>query len=596
MASNFTVFESAVSALSVNSQALSVASQNIANVNTTGYSRQYVVMKSRTPQTTGGHELGRGVEVADIRRVYDNFAEIRLRDAQESKARYEATSGVLKQVESYFNEVGGNGLAKYTSDLFNSFHEVGTDPANTNPRLDLLNKADIMIDRFNDLATKLEQAKTLIDGDIINSVNDINNLAQEIAELNLKVQSSGEGADLTFRDQRNAKINELAQYIDISVVETSDNVLQIYAGDGIQLVNGVNYGQFDTEPNVSNNNHLDLLYVYGGVESNISTRINGGSLYGLTEVRDTLITNYQNQLDEMAGRIIVEVNDLHSNGYNLTGSNLVEFFDEDALATDTAAGTTLLTDLKDSNGAHLRIKAGDTITVTGTVTGAMNSTITVASGTTLTSLAASLQAIIRAAGDNTETVTVLGDGSLEVTAGGVAVTNLQLTITGKTAFNTAFDYPTPIAIAGTGASDTLTVTDFTGASSLIALDSAVDGTPNGIAASGSSDDLPGGNSIAVQLAALQNGLVSFDSGDTTFAGFYGNILATIGSDSRSYANRAEFSAQVSRQAQLQREQISGVSLEEEQLNLIKYQSAFQAASRLISVASEILQRLVELGQ
>ncbi len=145
-------------------------------------------------------------------------------------------------------------------------------------------------------------------------------------------------------------------------------------------------------------------------------------------------------------------------------------------------------------------------------------------------------------------------------------------------------------------SDNLDVTDYAGAASLISLDSAVDDTPNAIAASGSSSDLPGGNSVAVQLASLQASLVSFSSGDTTFAGFYGNILATIGSDSRSYKNRAEFANEVSRQAETQREQISGVSLEEEQLNLIKYQSAFQAASRLVNVASEILQRLVELGQ
>ncbi|EKD42164.1 MAG: hypothetical protein ACD_73C00294G0002 [uncultured bacterium] len=210
-------------------------------------------------------------------------------------------------------------------------------------------------------------------------------------------------------------------------------------------------------------------------------------------------------------------------------------------------------------------------------------------------MASSLQTKIRAAGDGTETVTVQADGSLRVTAGATAISGLTMSITGKATFNTAFTFPTPIAIAGTGDSDTLTAGASSHAASLISLDSAVDGTPDSIAASDSSADLPGGNAIAISLAGLQSDLLSFSSGTTTFAGFYGDLLANIGSDSRSAQNKSEFAQSVFQQAELQRERISGVSLEEEQLNLIKYQTAFQAASRLVSVAADILKTLVELG-
>ncbi|EKD42163.1 MAG: flagellar hook-associated protein FlgL, partial [uncultured bacterium] len=111
---------------------------------------------------------------------------------------------------------------------------------------------------------------------------------------------------------------------------------------------------------------------------------------------------------------------------------------------DTAVSGDLATTLKDSDGVNLDLESGDTITVAGDIGGAFSSTFTLSSTNTLSDIASSLQTQIRAAGDGTETVTVQGDGSLQVTAGATAITNLTMSVTGKTAFNTAFTFPTTI--------------------------------------------------------------------------------------------------------------------------------------------------------
>lgn len=122
---------------------------------------------------------------------------------------------------------------------------------------------------------------------------------------------------------------------------------------------------------------------------------------------------------------------------------------------DTAVGTDLATTLKDSDGVSLGLSNGDTITVAGTIGGAFSTTFSITSTTTLTDMATQLQTILRANGAGTETVTVQGDGSLRVTAGATQIDDLTMSISGNTAFNTAFTYGTTIAALGTDDSDTL---------------------------------------------------------------------------------------------------------------------------------------------
>ncbi len=468
MASNFTIFESAVSALGANSQALSVASQNIANVNTPGYSRERILLRSAQSQVIGGIELGRGVEVRDVQRIYDQFTELNLMNAGSSSQEQDVVAQSLKQVETLFNEVGTEGLSSFVTNFLNSFQDLAGDPESITVRQNVLNKAGIVIDRFNTLSQGLKDIRESIDGQIKDRVNKINSIAEELYELNGKIISSS-GSALTLRDQRNVKLRELAELTDVTAIDNSDGNFQVYIAGGMLLVN--NKGLATLSTSVDNNNSgLSRIYfqVGSGQAADITDQFSTGAIKGFLGVRDTTVPGYQTTLNEFAYELATEVNSLHQVGFDLNGNTGNRFFTNLTSATDAAA--------------------------------------------------------------------------------------------------------------------------------IIDFDGAVLNSPNAIAASDTLASIPGGNANALSIASLQSAAITFTTSTTTFTSFYGDYLAEVGSDSANARNLAEFSKNILNQAEVQREQVSGVSLDEEQVNLIRYQAAFQAASKLVSVANNLLDLLVRLGE
>ncbi|MBF0492341.1 MAG: flagellar hook-associated protein FlgK [Deltaproteobacteria bacterium] len=465
---DFNVFETAISALNANAKALSVASQNIANANTPGYSRQRVVIQSNESQIVGGIEIGRGASVTSVERVVDNFAELRLRDTSSTQSESKVTSDSIAQAGTLFNELSSDGLSTYLSNFFSSFQDVANDPQASGARQDLLSKASIMVDRFHSLSQGLKDIRTSLDTQIKDNVDKINTLAQDIYKLNQKINDAPDA--LTLKDERNAKVQELSGLTDVSTVENGSGTFQVYIANGMLLVNDTGTATLSTLPNAGNAGLSDINFTPspGAASTNISSRFQTGAIKGLMDVRDTNIPAYQSNLDELAYRLSGAVNTLHTTGYDLDGNHNQRFFTNLASSTDAAAS--------------------------------------------------------------------------------------------------------------------------------IALDPVVDGHPRAIAASGSSGGVPGGNDMALQLSALSSSNVAFGSGSTTFGAFYGNLLAQVGSDGKSAQSNAQFSDDVFQQAQAQRDQISGVSMDEEQTNLLKYQAAFQAASRLVSIASTLFDTLINLGK
>ncbi len=594
MGSNFTVFQSAISALSANSQSLSVAANNISNVNTKGYARQDVVLSARSPQVIGGLELGLGVSVTAIRRIVNSFAETRLADSAGSNSQTQTYFQQLQQVESVFNEIGKDGLSKFLGDYFNAAQGVSTDPSSLTARSVLLRTAETAIDRFHTLGQTLRLNQDLMDDDIATQVQQINVLSADIVDLNERIRNAG-GEALSLVDQRSLKVQELSKLADTRAVETSQGLFQVYVS-GLQLISGATRSTLSTLPDQSNDNHLKILFSVGegSTPSDITDRIGGGSLQGLLKMRDQNIPLYRDTLNELAYEFSRQVNTLHSAGFDLNGETGNNFFTDlgvSAIGSDHAAT------LRSGTGDHLGVESGDVIQFSGTLGTAFTASLTVDADTTLDDIASGLQAALRAAtgASGTETVTVDTDGSLLVTSGLNAITGLSVSITGNTAFNNEFALPASIAGGGaTGSSSELTVVSISAAES-IDLDPAVKNRPQGIAAAGSLNEIPGGNSAMLAIAELANANLSFVGSNGTFTSFYGNLLSRIGGDTQSAKNQAQFASDLFEQAQVQRESISGVSLEEEQLNLIKYQAAFQAAARLVGVGDEVLKLLVNLG-
>lgn len=469
MGSSLTIFESAISALGTNSQALSVAGQNIANVNTPGYSRQHATLAARAPQTMGGLELGLGVSVTQITRIFDQYTERRLRDANTSSGGASARYNQLASIEGAFNELGNDGISKYMTDFFNSWHDLADDPDSIPARQNVLGKASVLIDRIHSLDTTIRNARTNIDGNIKDVVAKINTIAADIVTLNEKIKTSSSEEALTFNDQRTQKVKEMAQYVNVTAFESADGVYQVYIGEGLQLVNGTGRGTLGTAPDSTNSNLTKITFALGsGTASTVTSRLTDGEIYGNLTVRDTDLVTYQSRLNELAYQIVTKVNTVHTAGYNLNSATSKYFFTTMASSTDAARDITLSSD--------------------------------------------------------------------------------------------------------------------------------VSGLPKALAAADAAGSLPGGNVAALAIAALMDTTVAFTTGNNTFHGFHSDLLSRVGNDAEGAKNSAEFSQSVLDQIAAYREQVSGVSVDEEQINIVKYQAAFQAASKLVAVSKEILDTLVHLGE
>lgn len=461
----FSIFGTSLKALNAYSGALSVVANNVANSSNESYSRQTVAFETVTPDTIGGLEIGRGLDLGGINQIVDDFVESRLTDSIQKQGSAEASAEFLRSVDSIFYELDGTGLSDSISDFFDSWTVLSAEPSSIPARNNLLTSADRMVTIFNQYSTALTDLRNTIDNQIEGIVTNANSLINTIKDLNREIQESDTGG-LIYQDERRKLVNELAELIDIRVVETGDNEFQIYTTTGTPLLNGVNAATLSTQPNVSNDNLNDIYVTVGGASSNITSSIQEGRLAGLLDVRDTKIDGYLDQLNQLAYEIHDEVNTLHTAGYDLTGTNGNDFFDALGSATNAA-------------------------------------------------------------------------------------------------FN-------------------------------LALSADVDGVPAGIAISANAADVPGGNTVALNIAALADSTsINFNGTTNSFQGYFGDLLADIGSDSQLANNNESFQNNITDQVKLERIQISGVSVDEEEINLVKFQAAFQAAGRLVTIADTILSTLID---
>jgi flagellar hook-associated protein 1 FlgK len=326
-------------ALLTHQKALNVTANNIANVNTPGYSRQRLIVESSTPFQSSIGVMGSGVEAVAIERIYDRFLGVQINAETESLGRWQAQKDVLDVVEIIFDESGDFGLSQALSDFWNAWQDLTNNPSGYNERLVLQAKSEVLVNTFHRIYSDLQDVQEGIDANIEGGIEDINRLASEIADLNQKImeaETSGFRAN-DYRDQRDVALKELAQMIDINTCEDVSGRVAVSIADGKTLVEGNTFRNLVTE---DDGGHKDIRWVAGdGSLVDITDSIKGGKLKGWVNARDVIINGYMGQLDLLAQGIVDEVNDLHQGGYGLDGSTGNDFFT--IIGVNAAAGIEL---------------------------------------------------------------------------------------------------------------------------------------------------------------------------------------------------------------------------------------------------------------
>ncbi|NVN89758.1 MAG: flagellar hook-associated protein FlgK [Desulfuromonadales bacterium] len=484
------IFNTASSSLTAQRIALDVTGENIANVNTEGYSRQRVILDTAAPTThISGFPLGSGVNVTAVQRIYDNVLNKQINDGISVQGNSEQKLSSLKQLEPYFNELTGNALGDAMQGLTDAWQSLSLNPAGLAERQAVLGKATIMTDTFHQINNSITNVQTFADQSITSVATDITQKAKDIASLNSQItiteQASGNANEL--RDKRDLLIQQLSKQVGVTYAEQPNGSVTVKLPGGQDLVNGINYATVYSNqagPPVTSNTILITATgnpppaTVPATDTNVTATIGGsgnslGEIGGLLYTRDTAMPSYLAKLDELAYNLAQQTNAVHAAGWNLNNATGINFFSPATAIAPPAPAATF---------------AGYSQNIT------------------------------------------------------VAITDTN-------------------AIA---AADTNPLTGGTG-----------------------------NNKNALLLKGLADTPVAFAGGvQVSTASYYNALVSSVGVDVQSATNRDTQNVAFIKQLSSLRESNSGVSLDEELINLMKYQKAFQGASKVISTATEMMDTIL----
>jgi flagellar hook-associated protein 1 len=317
------------SALLTQQKAIDITGNNIANVNTPGYSRQRLTIKQNSPVRVDNLTISTGVTAdVGIQRFYDQFLGAQLNGENENLGRWEAQSQALEKAELMFDDSNSNGLSNALSEFWNSWQDLSNNPSGVAERTSLVSAGQYLATTFNQTYNNLQDLQGDIDTHVTNIVGDANDMVAQIAELNRKVSQvevTGHNAN-DFRDERDQLVFNLSKLIDIQSFEDGNGNVNVMVGNGKPLVDGTATWDLST---ADNGGVQDVFWnASDGTNVDITSQLSSGELKGWIYSRDDAIGGYLSQLDTLSANIIGEVNPLHAAGTTLDSVTTtgVDFF------------------------------------------------------------------------------------------------------------------------------------------------------------------------------------------------------------------------------------------------------------------------------
>lgn len=559
MAGISSIFNTASSSIVAQRVAMEITGENIANVNTPGYSRQRAILETAPVTNSSGFPLGNGVMVNAVQRFYDAVLQKNIADANSTLQNDQSILTSLQAIEPYFNDVTTDGLGKSIQDFFDSWQALSVNAAGTPERQALLSKAQAMIDNFHQVNQSLRDVQTNANDTLDGITSDITLKAKSIASLNYQInQTELLGASSSeLRDQRDYLARELAKKVGITTTEELDGTLTIRLANGSTLVEGNQYATVYTDPqplvppdvnNLSSSNYIFITDIGNppqdndpDTDSDLTDKIGGldnsqGEIGAMLAIRDTVIPGYLQKLDELAYNLADQVNEQHKLGWNLNNTIGSNFF------TVTSEPNTI----KNLSIGTAGLSVGDPVSGAG-----------IPAGTTIARIDSLTQITL-----TPPLINSLGSGII-FTINGVDQTGDAIGFAGYSSVDSTLGISLNIA------------------------------TTNEIAAA-DTNPLTGGsgnNSNALALAAIKDLQVIFTTGggsESSVISYYNAMVSAIGVDVQAAQNASDQGESYVTQLNNLRESNSGVSLDEEMTNMIKYQKAFQGAAKMITTATEMM--------
>lgn len=584
MSGIYGVLQTGMRSLQAQQRGIEVTGHNIANVNTPGYSRQTVNLKTTTPVMGSQGMIGTGVTARESERVYDRFVGVQIENENEELGRWDAQKTALERVETIFDESSDSGLSKTMGEFWNAWQDLVNNPSGNVERLALLGNSETLAFEFQNTYNKFLPLQADLDISIAATVDEINLKAAEIGDLNQKIiEAEGGGLHANdFRDARDMAVKDIGLMIDVATYEESSGSLNVNLKDGSSLVNGSNTSTLSTMANDAG--YRDVVWASDPTVS-INSTISGGKLKGWIEVRDVIIPEYKGNMEDLVNgikgvestEVVTGAASTLSGGEYFTISSSTNYYvwykkDGTTGADPAPGGTGILVDILSTDTAAQ--VASKTATAIDAQAGSVFD-VSVTGGATLT-----IANVV--AGEATDSA----DSAVSGKETGFTITKR---IDGRddglnSLHRSGFDRNG--TAGGDFFSGTLAGNDFA-----VHADIVADSTK--IAASGTALGAPGDNSNAIAIAELQNALM-MNSDTATFDNYYNSMVSDVGTAVRHAGMSYDHHTAMVSHLENYRESISGVSLDEEMVNLIQFQLGYDAAAKLISTTDELLQTLINM--
>lgn len=320
-------------ALDVQRYGLDVVGNNLANVNTPGYTKRVADFGAIPPPDR--FSAGNGAEVLGVRSMRDRLYDQRLFDELPLEQQHAAMADALSLAEVALGTTGSS-VDGAMADFFDAFAELAEAPTSATARQQVLSQGQALAGAFNGMASRLTEAAEATDARVRADVDQINALTSRIASLNASIASSPATQTLHLRDQQTEAVKTLSGILGTQVLDMNDGTVQLATRNGRPLVIGANAYAL-TASSAPPSGQARILA--GGVD--ITTEISDGHLAGLLSVRDTGIPSYLARLDELAHGVATQVNALHATGFDQNGTAGVAFFTPPATIAGAAASLSM---------------------------------------------------------------------------------------------------------------------------------------------------------------------------------------------------------------------------------------------------------------
>lgn len=621
---------------------------NISNASTPGFSRQQVILGTNDPQLTGSGFLGQGARVETVRRVYSQFLTAQVMEAQTQNAEYASYADQISALDNLLADQEA-GLSPAMSDFFDAVQSVSSSPTSLASRQSVISSAQAMTTRFNSLGQRLDQVSASLNGQISGAVTEINQLVAQIATYNdqIAVAESTTGSTRLANDTLDARdklITQLNEVVRVTQLAQSDGSINLFIGNGQPLVVGGSSFNLTATPSLEDPSRTQVTYTApGGAVLRLQEEtITGGKLGGLLAFRRDTLDNAQNALGRVAIGFAEQFNAQHKLGQDLNGAAGTNFF-------NVLAGKALPSALNSTVAAaqvNVTISNSSDLTTSDYRLSYDGTTYTLTRQSDNVSWSAATLGGLPPAGSPQGFT--LDSGATTLAAGDTFL--IQPTRSGSIDLRTVLTDPRMLAMAmpvatsatlsntGTGAISAGTVTSTTGlplaGNITLTFDATnnvfnVTGGPGGTLAFNPSTDSGGvsytlagqggftfqmsgtprnGDTFVIKanasgqgdnrnllaLAALQD-KKTLAGGATGFQGAYAQMVAEVGAKAREVkVNQTAQGVLLSRVTESQ-QSLSGVNLDEEAANLLRYQQAYQAAGKMIELASRLFDTLLNIG-